>query len=162
VSKRNSYFADGINLVEIDLLRGGKRMHLGRPAPPAADYYVVVCQGDQFPQTGIWPISLRDPLPSIPVPLDPDAGTVTLPLQACFQASYALGSYEKEIDYARPFARRLGWPMPSGSRSLWGRPFRRHRATISVVRAKSDLRFPHQFAEPRDGHPVSSVHPVFR
>jgi hypothetical protein len=107
LAKRNSYFADRINLVEIDLLRGGKRMHLGHPSPPDAPYYVMVCRGAEFPQTGIWPIALRDPLPVIPVPLDPDAGTIDLSLQACFAAAYEVGPYRKEIDYSRLLHPRL-------------------------------------------------------
>lgn len=101
LSKRNLYFAEGVNLVELDLLRSGTRMPMGRPAPPAAHYFALICRGDEFPKTGIWPISVRDCLPEIPVPLQPEDGFVPLPLQACFEAAYEVGPYQRVVDYVK-------------------------------------------------------------
>jgi hypothetical protein len=64
LSKRNLYFAEQINLVGLDLLRGGTRMPMGRPAPPDSDYFALVCRSEDFPKTGIWPISIRQSLPA--------------------------------------------------------------------------------------------------
>jgi hypothetical protein len=107
LAKRNEYLATGTNIVEIDLHRTGRRMPMGKPKPPPADYYVLVCQAVDFPKTGIWPFSVRDPLPDIPVPLKPRAGFVTLPLKTCFDAAYEQGPYDSEVDYARPPRIRL-------------------------------------------------------
>src|SRR5205085_8491389 len=76
--KREEYIANGINLVEIDLLRSGLRPPLGNPAPPISDYYVLVHRGWEKDRLGIWPISIRDPLPAVPIPLDPDIPDVML------------------------------------------------------------------------------------
>src|SRR5207253_1846206 len=66
--KRNEYLATGINLIEIDLLRSGPRMPWVEPPPPKGDYYILVCRAPEFPKAGIWPLSIRDELPVVPVP----------------------------------------------------------------------------------------------
>ncbi len=101
LAKRNEYLATKTNIVEIDLLRQGQRLPLGDP-PPKSDYYAFVCREIDFPKTAIWPISVRDPLPEIAVPLNAADGYVVLPLQACFDAAYDLGSYRKSVDYSKP------------------------------------------------------------
>ena len=50
---------------------------------------------------------MRDRLPDIPVPLKPQHGFVTLPLQTCFDAAYEQGPYDTEVDYSRPPRNRL-------------------------------------------------------
>lgn len=102
LSKRNEYFATGTNLVEIDLLRSGRRMPFGEPTPRATDYYVVIARAADFPKTAIWPITLHDALPEIPIPLDPNDGVVMLPLQQCFDWAYDLGPFDKEVNYEQP------------------------------------------------------------
>lgn len=102
LAKRNEYLATRTNLVEIDLHRTGRRMPMGKPKPPRADYYVQICRAIDFPKTGVWPFSVRDPLPNIPIPLNPEDGAVTLPLQACFGAAYEIGPYDAAVNYARP------------------------------------------------------------
>ncbi|QDU22731.1 hypothetical protein ETAA1_47170 [Urbifossiella limnaea] len=55
------------NFVEIDLLRGGPRMPWGNL--PACDYYALVSRPETRPRTDVWPVALRDRLPSIPIPV---------------------------------------------------------------------------------------------
>jgi hypothetical protein len=107
LAKRNEYLATGTNLVEIDLHRGGQRLPMGEPAPPKADYYVLICRAAEFPRTAIWPFSVRDPLPEIPIPLKADDQWIALPLQPCFAWAYEQGPFEAEVDYSRPPRRRL-------------------------------------------------------
>jgi hypothetical protein len=102
LAKRNEYLATGTNLVEIDLHRTGRRMPMGKPKPPRADYYVQICRAVDFPKTGVWPFSVREALPDIPIPLNPEDGAVTLPLQACFNGAYDLGPHDAAVDYAKP------------------------------------------------------------
>lgn len=102
LAKRNDYLANRTNIVEIDLLRAGERLPLGKPTPPATDYYVLVCRAVDFPKTALWPFSIRDSLPEIAVPLNPRDGYVTLPLQTCFETSYDQGSYRKVVNYGLP------------------------------------------------------------
>jgi hypothetical protein len=101
LAKRNEYLATATNLVEIDLHRAGRRMPLGKPSPPEADYYALVCRAVDFPKTAIWPFSMRERLPEIPIPLKPEDGFAMLPLQPCFDFAYDIGPYDKEVDYTK-------------------------------------------------------------
>ncbi len=116
LAKRNEYLALRTNLVEIDLHRTGLRAPLGEPAPLNADYYAIVCRGIDFPKTSIWPISVRDPLPDVPIPLKPEDGIVILPLQTCFVAAYDQGPYQNEVDYLQPPRIPL-----TGADALWAK-----------------------------------------
>jgi hypothetical protein len=118
LAKRNEYFAGGVNLVEIDLLRGGTRLPLGDPQPDVADYYVLVCRAWELPQAGLWNVSLREALPDIPVPLDKDVAPVTLPLQECFNRVYDKGRYGKQLDYDQPTTPRMREPEMTWAREL--------------------------------------------
>jgi hypothetical protein len=74
LAKRADLLNSAVHLVEIDLLRCPKPM----PADhrPACTYSVLVSRAGLRPQAGFWPIGLRDPLPTVPVPLrtgEPDA-----------------------------------------------------------------------------------------
>jgi hypothetical protein len=102
LAKRNEYLATKTNVVEIDLHRTGKRMPMGEPAPPLADYYAFVSREADFPHTAIWHFSVRERLPDIAIPLKPEDGFIMLPLQPCFDAAYDQGPYDKEVDYTRP------------------------------------------------------------
>lgn len=99
--KRQDLFRTDAHLLEIDLLRAGRRPSLATPWPEAA-YAVLLSRAEQRPQTGIWPIGLADPLPIIPVPLrhpDPD---VALDLGAVVRQVYVLGRYGFRLDYRQP------------------------------------------------------------
>ena len=63
--KRRELLRSSVHLIEIDLLRQGRRPPLGRPAP-AAPYYVVLSRGDRRPYVDVWPIQLCDKLPRFP------------------------------------------------------------------------------------------------
>ena len=98
--KREEYLRSEAHLIEIDLLRGGTPMPL--EGDIESDYRVVLSRVEQRPTVGVWPVSLREPLPTIPVPLagsDPD---VTLDLQAVFTATFDQGGYEDYIYRGEP------------------------------------------------------------
>src|SRR5262245_24469144 len=70
--KRQSALLGGINLVEIDLLRGGERMPMVDDWPDSP-YTLMVARDPQLCR--VWRGHFRTPLPPIPVPLakpDPD------------------------------------------------------------------------------------------
>src|SRR2546430_1446376 len=54
--------------IEIDLLHRYPRMPFDDPLPPA-HYLVMVCKAGERPRSSVWPISVRQPLPTIPIPL---------------------------------------------------------------------------------------------
>ena len=82
LGKRARLLEGGVNLVEIDLLRGGPATPLVDP-PPGAFRVLVSRRADVPPDVivprplaDVWTWDLRDPIPVVPVPLrppDPDA-----------------------------------------------------------------------------------------
>jgi hypothetical protein len=116
--KREEYIASGISLVEIDLLRSGVRPPLGKPAPPISDYYVLVHRGWEKDRLGIWPIAVREPLPAVPIPLDPDVPEVMLDLRTCIDHVYDFGRYGEQLDYTKPPKPPLSEPDATWSREL--------------------------------------------
>ncbi|MBI2806528.1 MAG: DUF4058 family protein [Planctomycetes bacterium] len=98
--KRQEYLQTGTNLVEIDLLRGGQRAPV-EGAHTVCDYCVLVSRAAEFPHAGFWPLTIRDPLPRIPIPLDPGVADVWISLQECLEPVCVQERYEEDIDYAK-------------------------------------------------------------
>lgn len=101
-AKRNEHLAVGVNLVEIDLLRAGDRMPVGRPRPPATDYYVVVWPAAVRGSAEVWAFGVRDALPTVTVPVKPGVGPVTLDLRACLDRTYDDGRFQDIVRYDQP------------------------------------------------------------
>lgn len=100
LAKRQEYLQTGTNLVEIDLLRGGQRAPVeGENAP--CDYCILVSRAAEFPRAGFWPLTIRDPLPTIPIPLDPGVADVSIALQDCLAPVFEQGRYDEDIDYTQ-------------------------------------------------------------
>jgi hypothetical protein len=114
LAKRDDYLGSGVNLVEIDLLRGGKRVLLGKSARVPGDYYILVCRSWELPRADLWPLSLRDSLPQVPVPLAEDVPDVLLPLRECADRAYDEGSYGTELRYDKPLV-----PPPRRGEAAW-------------------------------------------
>jgi len=102
LNKRNEYLAAGTNLVEVDLLRSGLRLPVGNPAPPVADYYILVSAAERRPMTSVWAFSVRQSIPNFAVPLLPQIGSVVLELRSCLDRVYDEGRYGQAVDYTAP------------------------------------------------------------
>jgi hypothetical protein len=91
LSKRADLLTSAAHLVEIDLLRCGKPM----PADdrPKCVYSVLVSRAGERPRAGFWPIGLRDPLPTVPVPLRADEPDAHLDLRAVIDRVYDEAGY---------------------------------------------------------------------
>jgi len=92
------------NLVEVDLLRGGEPLpvlHQGAALPRsmAGDYRVVVSRGAQRHRGELFPLSLRDPLPALPIPLRPEDDEPTISLQKVLDTVYDRGGFDRLLDY---------------------------------------------------------------
>ncbi len=113
VRKRQSLLLGDVNLVEIDLLRGGQRMPMLDPWPDSP-YTILVARAKKYDLCQVWPVSFQIPSPSIPVPLakpDPD---IPLDLQPMIDAIYERSRYERSINYSKPLspplhAAETGW-----------------------------------------------------
>jgi len=114
LAKRARFIQQGVNLVEIDLLRGGARTPM-EGAPPC-DYVVMVARPTEWPRAGIWPIRLRDRLPEIPIPLaDPDPD-VRVSLQDLLHGIYDAAGYDRFIYAGEP-------DPPLAADAEWARQF---------------------------------------
>jgi Protein of unknown function (DUF4058) len=115
LEKQNECRAAGVHLVELDLLRGGAHttavpLAKLRATAGAFDYHVAitVC-GDRFRYFAV-PITLTDPLPVFPVPLDGDHPPVRIELQPLFTRTYDTGRCADTIDYATALTPSLSPP----------------------------------------------------
>lgn len=93
----------GVNLIEIDLLRAGRRT-LAVPAEwvPAAHrtaYAACVRRGHRPGAYEYYRAPLRERLPAIRVPLRPGDADVPLDLQALVDQCYRTGAYADDLDY---------------------------------------------------------------
>jgi hypothetical protein len=102
--KQDEVLEAGVSLVEIDLLRGGKyTLALPEELMPeecAGPYRVCAHRGWVPSRFEVYPISLREPLPAIAIPLRKSDSDVVLDLQSLIALSYRNGRYD-EIDYRK-------------------------------------------------------------
>jgi hypothetical protein len=117
LAKRQEYFRSRTNLVEIDFLRSGNRPPV-RGARQAAHYYIIVSRAADYPHAGIWSLGLREPLPTIPVPLGEGTDPVLLALQPCLDRAYDEARFDEDIDYHQPAAPLLPEPDATWAREL--------------------------------------------
>ena len=94
--KLGSFLQGGVNVMEIDLVRGGLPMRApGKTDWPESDYQIVVLRADSPNQTEIYPCSLRERLPAVRVPLRPSEPDAALDLQPLIDRCYAKRRYWK-------------------------------------------------------------------
>jgi len=101
VEKRRAFLASPVHVIEIDLLRRYPRMPFDDPLPPA-HYLVMVCKAGERPRSSVWPIHVRQPLPTIPIPLLPPDPPVPLELGQALRTAYERARYDLRIDYHQP------------------------------------------------------------
>jgi hypothetical protein len=113
--KRLELLPRGCHLVELDLLRGGQRLPMSGPLPPA-DYHVFIGRTGMRPRCQVisWP--LRDPLPKIDIPLLPEDPDLPFDLQSVFRAAYEPALYDRRLRYDQPLE-----PPLRASDELWVR-----------------------------------------
>ena len=99
-AKRRQVLSTLTNLVEIDLLRGGKPMEMQPPAP--SDYRILVRAGWERPQARLYACSIRQALPEVPVPLRREEPEARLPLGTLLAGIYARAHYDLRLDYRQP------------------------------------------------------------
>jgi hypothetical protein len=73
-----------------------------------SDYYALLHRGGVADAFEVWPVDLRDRLPTIAVPLRPPEDDAPLDLQTLLDGVYRRGHYADSLDYAAtPPAPRL-------------------------------------------------------
>lgn len=104
VAKQEEISASDSSLVEIDLLRQGRPVTLCLPEnlPPErrSPYLVSVSRSWKRLEFEVYPMPLRERLPTIRVPLRSDLDDVFLDIQSLLNKAYTNGGYDT-IDYTR-------------------------------------------------------------
>lgn len=103
--KRDRLEAAGVHLLEIDLLRRGRRPVLtGRVAQRTLfekTHYLISLLRAGADSLQAWPVQVTEPLPVVAVPLrDPDPD-LPLDLGACMKRLYDEAAYDLSIDYSQ-------------------------------------------------------------
>ncbi len=100
-AKRETVLSAHAHLLEIDLLRKGTRPPrlIGLPQ---SDYFVFLTRAERRNVTETWPVSVREPLPVVPVPLLPGDDDVPLDLAHALHTIYDEARYDLSIDYSQP------------------------------------------------------------
>lgn len=114
LEKHNDVFGSDASLIEIDLLRGGRRLlpnvlverKLSELEPPP-DYLVLAnaawTRGEGLGAWRVFPVPLRQMLPVVAVPLRAGEPEIPLDLQYVFNRAYDAGPYRRgAIDYELP------------------------------------------------------------
>ena len=122
--KRLAYLSGYANLVEIDLLRRGRRMPRASPWPDSP-YYLLVCRKKQAPRCAVWSGFFTEPLPRLPIPLAPPDSDVFLDLQPLVEVIHARSRYERDIDYQQA----LNPPLNPAEQAWLEAQLRRQRAS---------------------------------
>ena len=117
--KQSEMLDSNAHFVEIDLLRSGQYTL----APPETgtrselghwDYLISLHRADSGADFETWPVLLQNRLPKLTVPLTPESGEISIPLQAVLNRVYEEGNQEAEIDYTKDAE-----PPLSGADAVW-------------------------------------------
>jgi uncharacterized protein DUF4058 len=96
--KRELLHEDGVHLLEIDLLRRGERPFNYPTLPRDAHYFVMLIRAEHY-KTEVWGMTVKDPLPVVPVPLKAPDKDIRLDLGKALVRLFGESSYEKLISY---------------------------------------------------------------
>ena len=102
--KLKDYARGQVNVVEVDLVRGTRaRLSVGRAdLPPSrrTPFLIGVRRAPVAERWVCYPVSLRRPIPPIPIPLRPSDADAVMDLQPLLQRAYRAGGHD-DIDYTR-------------------------------------------------------------
>ena len=126
-AKREAVLSANAHLLEIDLLRQGTRPPrlIGLPQ---SDYFIFLTRSERRNVTETWPVSMRDPLPVVPVPLLPGDDDVPLDLGHALRTIYDEARYDLSIDYGE-----LPVPLLSENDAAWAREVVEEREDVKRV-----------------------------
>lgn len=106
--KQSEILKSDVHLVEIDLLRDGEYTlapplnRLREQVRQPWHYLISISRADDPEHYLLYPRTVRERLPVIPIPLAIGEGNARLDLQAILDWCYASGGYANVIDYRQP------------------------------------------------------------
>lgn len=98
LAKREEILQSRTNLVELDLLRGGKRLPMLEM--PTGDYFAIVSRGYRQPRADVFHWTIQQPLPTILIPLKKGEAEVPLDLRQVFAMVYDRARYQLSLNYS--------------------------------------------------------------
>ena len=105
LEKREAILDTRASLVELDLLLSGARMPAG--GLPEGDCFALIRRGWHRARASVYAWTLRDPLPTIPIPLSRDDNELPVDLQALLTGVYDRAGYDMTLDYDAELAAKL-------------------------------------------------------
>ena len=101
IKKRDQLLRASVNFVEIDLLRAGEPMPYTEKAQNSAHRLFIYRNAPPY-KARLYPFSLRQPIPTFPLPLRPDDNEPLVDLGALLQGLYDRAGYDMVINYQQP------------------------------------------------------------
>jgi hypothetical protein len=111
--KRDALIDQPVNLVEIDLLLGGRPMPMGKFLK-AGYYHAIVARASSRPNSDVYAWTIRHALPPIPIPLRAPDADVPLDLAQAFDLTYRLGRFDRIVRHGSLLPSHL--PLTSADR----------------------------------------------
>jgi hypothetical protein len=100
MAKRNALWFEKVHIIELDLLLLGHLLPLDKPLPQD-DYFYLVHRSNYRPDCNAFSWGLRDPLPTVPVPLLPGDADVMCDLAAVFATTFERRRYRPSLRYGK-------------------------------------------------------------
>ena len=101
IRKREDTLASPVNLVEIDLLRGGEPMPLTTPVPPC-HYRILVSRERWRPSARLFPFSVKNAIPKFPLPLLEGDAKIEADIGPLLASMHHTARYNLAVNYDRP------------------------------------------------------------
>lgn len=111
--KRNELIDARVHFIELDLLRGGKRLPMKGELPPA-DYYAYIGRAERRPHCEVIGWFVQAKMPTIPIPLLPEDGEAELDLTAAFRTAYERSYFDRRVRYTAALQ-----PPPDAALKRW-------------------------------------------
>jgi hypothetical protein len=104
LAKQWQLYGQGVNLLELDFLRGGTHTLLvsgGRLARLEPFHYLAgIFRAFDPLKYEVLTWTVRDPFPNVPIPLDEGVAEVSLDLGRVFERTYVTGAFHRLLNYA--------------------------------------------------------------
>jgi hypothetical protein len=110
---RDALIDQPVNLVEIDLLLGGRPMPMHKTLT-AGHYHAIVARASDRPDSQVYSWTIRHALPPVPIPLRAPDADVTLDLGETFNLTYDRGRFKRVLRHGSPLPDHL--PLNSADR----------------------------------------------
>jgi hypothetical protein len=97
--KRQQVLGSATHFIEIDLLRAGEPFPFRVQDDVQSDYRIIVSRAPDCPRAAVYLFTIRDPIPDIPVPLQPGDAEPSVALNRLVHDVYDRAGYDLTLDY---------------------------------------------------------------